>query len=87
MRQKTRISKFALQEACQAAASWGNIDVAVNVSPVQFHSGEIIEDVKSATEFAGLSPKQLILEITEGLLLKDDNVIHIYIDTNTNKLS
>src|SRR5215218_8691788 len=46
--------------------------VAVNVSPVQFKGGTLLNHVLRALADSGLSPSRLELEITESILL-DDN--------------
>ncbi len=69
------IGRFALRKACSQAKKWENIDIAINVSPSQFHNGNLIEHVKEAIEYSSISPKRMIIEITEGLLLKDDQLI------------
>ncbi len=62
---------FVLKRACKDAASWpGDVKIAVNLSPLQFRSGTLLADVKTALEDAGLAPERLELEITEALLLE-----------------
>lgn len=46
-----------------------SLNVAVNVSPIQFESDEIVDTVVEALRASGLSPLRLELEITEGTLL------------------
>jgi diguanylate cyclase (GGDEF)-like protein len=68
------IGEWVLHKACAAAANWpDHIGVAVNLSPVQFRKNRnLVEQVKSALCSAALSPKRLELEITESVLLADD---------------
>ncbi|MGI9465316.1 MAG: EAL domain-containing protein, partial [Aestuariivirgaceae bacterium] len=42
---------------------------------LQFQSGDLISDVKQALELSGLAPERLELEITEGLMLDNDDGI------------
>jgi diguanylate cyclase (GGDEF)-like protein len=66
------IGEWVLREACREAGRWRNaLKIAVNLSPVQFTAGNILEVVASALASAGLDPSRLDLEITEGVLLKD----------------
>jgi diguanylate cyclase (GGDEF)-like protein/PAS domain S-box-containing protein len=66
------IGQFVLQTACREAAAWPNaLRVAVNVSPAQFHAGDLIEAVGRVLRETGLAPARLELEITEGVLLRD----------------
>ena len=69
----TAIGAWVLREACHEAARWAvPLQVAVNVSPLQVHKGEafavLVEQVLTAS---GLEPSRLVLEITEGVLLRD----------------
>lgn len=66
------IGKWILREACREAASWPNpIQIAVNLSPVQFRHGDLPEVVHAILLETGLSPGRLELEITEGVLFDD----------------
>jgi diguanylate cyclase (GGDEF)-like protein/PAS domain S-box-containing protein len=66
------LSKWVLYEACREAASWKNpVRVAVNLSPVQFRSGELPELVHLALLESGLPAHRLELEVTEGALIDD----------------
>jgi diguanylate cyclase (GGDEF)-like protein len=67
------IGEWVIRKACAEAVKWPNeIKVAVNLSPVQFRSGTLVQSVRTALETAGLPPRRLELEITETSLL-DEN--------------
>ena len=67
-----KIGEWVLNEACRQAASWpAPLKVAVNLSPNQFATGDLVEQVRTALRESGLAPSRLELEITEGLLLSD----------------
>ena len=67
------IGRWALQEACREAATWpGAASVAVNLSAVQFAHGNLEADVSAALAETGLAPSRLELEVTETLLLHDN---------------
>jgi len=54
------------------------VSVAVNLSPVQFRSGKLLETVISALAQSQLPVKRLELEITEGALLDNtDEVLNV----------
>jgi diguanylate cyclase (GGDEF)-like protein/PAS domain S-box-containing protein len=60
-----------LRRACADAALWPeDVRVAVNLSPLQFRTGNLLSIVMDALKQSGLSPKRLELEITETLLLE-----------------
>ena len=50
-----------------------NIRLAVNVSPVQFKSGTLALKVIAALAASGLPASRLELEITEAVLIRDDD--------------
>ena len=65
------LGAWVLQQACRQAASWpDHFTLAVNLSPMQFESGNLAEVVDSALKDSGLQPAQLELEVTEGLVLE-----------------
>ncbi|MBH5372729.1 bifunctional diguanylate cyclase/phosphodiesterase [Bradyrhizobium glycinis] len=67
------IGEWVLKQACVEAASWpGRIHIAVNVSPVQFRSRTLALKVAAALAESGLTPGRLELEITETVLIRDD---------------
>ena len=66
------LSDWVLKTACEAALSIdGRLTVSVNLSPVEFQRGDLIERVRSVLTTTGLAPGRLELEITEAVLLKD----------------
>jgi EAL domain-containing protein (putative c-di-GMP-specific phosphodiesterase class I)/GGDEF domain-containing protein len=72
----TAIGSWALEEACRTAALWPpHLVVAVNLSPAQFHSGAIIQTIRQVLERHGLPAYRLEVEITEGTLMKDSEIV------------
>lgn len=66
------IGEWVLDNACQDAATWpGGITVAVNLSPVQFRTSNLMQTVMGGLAKSGLPGKRLQLEITESVLLSD----------------
>ena len=67
------IGKWVLRAACKEAARWPDpVKVAVNLSPVQFRSRALVATVTNALAASGLAPRRLELEITEAVLLRND---------------
>jgi diguanylate cyclase (GGDEF)-like protein/PAS domain S-box-containing protein len=67
------IGDWVVRQACREAAQWpSHIRVAVNVSPVQFAQSNLAEVVTSALAWSGLPASRLELEITESVLLLDN---------------
>ena len=66
------LGAWVLREACREALTWPDgVGVSVNLSPVQFKSGTLVEIVKDALRESGLSPRRLDVEITEFVPLQD----------------
>ncbi|MGY3607579.1 MULTISPECIES: putative bifunctional diguanylate cyclase/phosphodiesterase [unclassified Bradyrhizobium] len=67
-----QLGEWVLREACSEAMKWPEeIKVAVNLSPVQFRSRNLVQAVISALAHSGLSPRRLELEITESVFLAE----------------
>jgi diguanylate cyclase (GGDEF)-like protein len=68
------IGEWVLTTACRDAANWpDDIRLAVNVSPVQFKSGTLALKVMAALAASNLPASRLELEITEAVLIRDDD--------------
>ncbi len=68
-----QLGEWVLATACKEAVGWpGNIRLAVNVSPIQFRSGTLALKVMAALAASGLAASRLELEITEAVLIRDD---------------
>ncbi|MDX6749144.1 EAL domain-containing protein [Geminicoccaceae bacterium 1502E] len=65
------IGARVLRRACREAAAWGGLPIAVNLSPAQFRLASLADTVRDAITEAGLPRGCLELEITENLLLSD----------------
>jgi len=68
-----QLGEWVLTTACREAATWpSDIKLAVNVSPVQFKSGTLALKIMAALAASGLPASRLELEITEAVLIRDD---------------
>ncbi|THD54570.1 MAG: EAL domain-containing protein [Bradyrhizobium sp.] len=68
------LGEWVLAAACAEAATWpDDIKLAVNVSPVQFRSGTLALKIVAALAASGLQANRLELEITEAVLIRDDD--------------
>jgi diguanylate cyclase (GGDEF)-like protein/PAS domain S-box-containing protein len=67
------LGQFVLEAACREAAKWPeHVRIAVNVSPVQFRNQTLALNVATALAASGVAPSRLELEITEAVLMRDD---------------
>ncbi|WDR01720.1 PAS-domain containing protein [Devosia algicola] len=68
------IGEWVLRQACKLAADWPtNARVAVNLSPIQFKSQDLVGLVRSALSDVNMPASRLELEITESLLLAEND--------------
>jgi len=71
------IGHWVLLQGCITLAHWSKhpatsrLKLAVNVSARQFRQDDFVELVHQALDKSGANPKQLKLEITEGLIMHD----------------
>jgi diguanylate cyclase (GGDEF)-like protein len=67
------IGEWVLKQACCEAVTWPKpVRVAVNLSPAQFKSRSVMQSVINALAVSGLAASRLELEITESVLLNDN---------------
>jgi diguanylate cyclase (GGDEF)-like protein len=68
-----QLGAWILQKACTDAASWPpHMKLAVNLSPVQFRKGDVLDLILCALVDAGLPPERFEIEITESVLLENE---------------
>jgi diguanylate cyclase (GGDEF)-like protein/PAS domain S-box-containing protein len=68
------LGEWVLRQACAEAAKWpDDIKVAINLSPVQFRSKNLVGAVMSAVANAGILSSRVELEITEAILLQNND--------------
>jgi diguanylate cyclase (GGDEF)-like protein len=68
------ISQWVLDRACRdmcalSAKGLGEVKVAVNLSPLQFHRASFLSGLRHTLTSIGLAPSRLELELTEGILM------------------
>ncbi|GAA3343322.1 hypothetical protein GCM10020358_41980 [Amorphoplanes nipponensis] len=76
------MGRWVLDQALHTVAQWRRIlprarqpYVSVNVSVRQFRQSGFVEQVRTSLEYAGVPARALMLEITETLLMGDDEQI------------
>lgn len=76
------LGAWALEAACRQMAEWrtrgklGKVSVSVNISPREFRQPDFGERVQEILAKTGAPPENLILELTEGMMVEDiDDVI------------
>jgi diguanylate cyclase (GGDEF)-like protein len=70
------LGEWIIRQVCSDALTWPrNVRVAINLSPVQFRSPDLVKTVFSALAVTHLDPSRLELEITETALLQDSDAV------------
>ena len=64
------LGQIAFRDACKMAKHWPDLNVAVNMSPLQFRAHRFAATLRAIAEEEGVQPNQLELEITEGLFIE-----------------
>ena len=71
-----QLGEWVIKEACRQAAHWAGmglcVPVAVNVSALELRRGQLAEKIEATLRETGLDPANLVVEITESMLI-DDN--------------
>ncbi|GAA2642762.1 EAL domain-containing protein [Dactylosporangium fulvum] len=72
------LGRWVLRQACEQLAAWrtefdtaSGIRVNVNLSARQFQHEGLVEEVAGILRETGVDPHQIVLEITESLLMQD----------------
>jgi diguanylate cyclase (GGDEF)-like protein len=66
------LGEWVVRNACREAANWPDgLRIAVNLSPAQFRSRELVPVVIRALADSGIAPDRLELEVTESVMMQD----------------
>jgi EAL domain-containing protein (putative c-di-GMP-specific phosphodiesterase class I)/CheY-like chemotaxis protein len=75
----TEIGSWALREACRQCAAWArqgiDLPVSVNIAASQFRRGDLEDEVRMALSEAALPGRFLTLEVQEGTLQRDGDLV------------
>ena len=64
------LGTWMLDRAARDAKRWPDLDIAVNLSPLQFRQTDLVKVLRDLVETHGVVPQRFVLEITEGVLLE-----------------
>ena len=67
-----RLGRLVFRDACKLGARWPGMIIAVNVSPAQLRNADFVPWVFDLLASTGMRPEDLELEITEGILIDDE---------------
>jgi len=70
------LGEWVLRTACAEAAKWpADVRIAINLSPAQFRSKELVPVIVGALASSGLAPHRLELEVTETVIMHDSEAV------------
>jgi len=69
------LGDWVVEHACEVARDWPELTIAINLSPLQFRDESFATRVCNIVRRAGVSPRQIEFEVTEGLMLEKDEGI------------
>ena len=69
------LGEWVLRQACIVSRRWPDLFVAVNLSPLQVRAAGFFETLTGIVRNVGANPKRLQLEVTERVLLDDDDEV------------
>ncbi|NKJ43762.1 bifunctional diguanylate cyclase/phosphodiesterase [Novosphingobium sp. SG720] len=69
------LGTWMLRRVFTQCRNWPACDLSINLSPIQIMAHGFVETIQSLVEETGISPRRVILEVTEGVMLdRSDNV-------------
>jgi len=76
------LGRWVVREACKQAVGWQHLrpkgrplTLTINISGHQLQGEHVVDDVRRALSDSGLDPRQLVLEITESVLMQQSETI------------
>jgi len=69
------LGDWVMSESCKVAREWPNLTIAINLSPIQFCDEEFAERLCRIVRQSGVSPHQIELEVTEGVVLDQNETV------------
>jgi EAL domain-containing protein (putative c-di-GMP-specific phosphodiesterase class I) len=74
------LGRWVVRDACRQAQRWQAmrgvpLTLTVNISGYQLQGESVVDDVRGALADSGLDPRQLVLEITESVLMQHNEIL------------
>jgi diguanylate cyclase (GGDEF)-like protein len=64
------LGAYVLERAFSEAKQWPDLEVSINLSPVQFRHVDLVEMLEGLVAKHGVDPNRIVLEVTEGVLME-----------------
>jgi len=75
------LGAYVLDRAFEDSAKWPDLEIAINLSPVQFRHMDLVELLKALLVKHAVNPERIVLEVTEGVLLETSERNRQILDT------
>ena len=70
-----KLGEWVIREAFEEASTWDQpLKLSVNLSPLQFIPKDLVRFISAALSASGLDPARLEVEVTEGILISDNDL-------------
>jgi diguanylate cyclase (GGDEF)-like protein len=74
--QIVQIGDWVIEEVCRLIADWNAqglpaVQIAINLSPVQFNMPDLVEHIEAMVRAAGVAPERVMFEITESVAMQN----------------
>lgn len=70
-----KLGAWIMYHAFKQIKRWNKLKrdfkLSINISPIQFHDADFIPNIISIKQETGVNPKNITLELTEGILISD----------------
>lgn len=74
------LGEWVISQAMKDARLWPDLEVSVNLSPVQFRQADLVARLNRLVETHGADPSKFVLEITEGVLMDQSDRTTVMLD-------
>jgi len=64
------LGAYVLNKAFEEAKNWPDLEVSINLSPVQFRHVDLVELLEELLAKHGVEASRIVLEVTEGVLME-----------------
>jgi diguanylate cyclase (GGDEF)-like protein len=64
------LGAFVIERAFEESKRWPDLDIAINLSPVQFRHVELVALLESLVVKHDVDPSRVVFEVTEGVLME-----------------
>ena len=75
------LGEWVLDQAMKDSKRWPDLEVAVNLSPVQFRHVDLATVLRALVTKHGVAPNRFVLEITEGVLLEATSTLAPFLNS------